>query len=196
MWLYKIWFVENLIMEKKKKVKSGYNNSWNCRSWNRSRMLLFKPVGPEATCLLDTGGLSLHCCPNILCLFSTRIHEGAWICIFYPKDQLHHYAFQSKPPKQTSWADDAILIKAGVVFWCNAESPTCERSTVSSERSTVFAFSVDFHFLCIIIVIAIWYLFCRASDAAIEMITSVDLNNYLFDYHKIWHMRSLSQEDE
>lgn len=44
---------------------------------------------------------------------------------------------------------------------------------------TVFDFYEDFHFVCIIVVIAALYFFCSASAGALEAITSLDPNDYL-----------------
>lgn len=56
--------------------------------------------GPEATCLLDTGGLGLHCCRDIPCLFPARAQGSLNVNILSGgvRAWLH---FQSKPPGET-----------------------------------------------------------------------------------------------
>lgn len=59
----------------------------------------FSLLVPKATCLLDTGGLSVHCCRNILCLFSEYTREPEFAFLSRGVNALLY--FQSKPPNKT-----------------------------------------------------------------------------------------------
>lgn len=143
----------------------------------------------KATCLLDPGGLSLCCCHNILCLFSTRMRGS--LDLHFPSKGLSAFPhFQSWPPNTTSGDDwwhhpNQCQIEARVAIWHKAEDLWCERLTVSSERFTVGVlkrFSLPLHYFMIVLFYVLfkprWWLEVWPSACRL-----VDQSNYLVDWH-------------
>lgn len=113
----------------------------------------FSLLVPKATCLLDTGGLSLCCCRNILCLFST---QGSLNMHFISKGLSALLQFQSKPPikhveMMTQIQSQSNQSRRGVLVPCTKSYTCC----ISWEFDWLFASSIDFQFVWIFITIAL-----------------------------------------
>lgn len=85
-----------LLSQRKKKQEMVLITAQSEQLKQEQNIIISAWLVPKATCLLDTGGLSLRCCRNILCLFSTST-QGPELAFFYPNECLHCYIFNQNP---------------------------------------------------------------------------------------------------